>query len=60
MHSGGMEEEGIYRKPGVIAKCNKLVKDFADRKLKISDMDQLDEYEFDNKTISSAVRAYLG
>ena len=23
-------------------------------------MDQLDEYEYDNKTISSAVRAYLG
>lgn len=57
---GGMEEEGIYRKPGVIAKCNKLVKDFVDRKLKVSEMDQLDEYEYDNKTISSAVRAYLG
>ena len=38
-HSGGMEEEGIYRKPGVIAKCNKLVKDFVDRKLKVSGMD---------------------
>ena len=56
---GGMEEEGIYRKPGSIAKCSKLVKDIADKKMKVSEMDQLDIVEWDNKTISSAVRAYL-
>ena len=56
---GGLEEEGIYRKPGSIAKCSKLVKDIAEKKMKISEMDQLDVLEWDNKTLSSAVRAYL-
>ena len=53
-----MEEEGLYRKPGVLSKATKLVKD-AIEKGKIDSLDFSDEYELDTKTIASAVKGYF-
>ena len=55
----GLEEEGIYRKPGILSKANKLQKDCLE-KGKLDKMDFTDEYEWDTKTIASAVKGYLG
>lgn len=54
----GLEEEGIYRKPGVISKATKLYKDVFE-KGKTDMLDFKDEFEWDTKTIASAVKGYL-
>ncbi len=53
-----MEEEGLYRKPGILSKANKLQKDCLE-KGKLDQIDFSDEFEWDTKTIASAVKSYL-
>lgn len=63
----------MYRRPGVLAKANKLVKDvagfflllgkifdycFIDRNA-VESMDFSDEIEWDTKTLASAVKGYF-
>jgi len=55
----GLEEEGLYRKPGVLSKANKLIKDALERG-KIDQLDFSDEFEWDTKTLASAVKGYFG
>ena len=55
----GLEEEGLYRKPGIMSKANKLVKD-AVEKNRTNSINFNDEFEWDTKTIASAVKGYLG
>ena len=57
-HCSGLDEEGLYRKPGVQSKATKLVKDCVERG-KMDSIDLLDEYEWDIKTVASAVKAYF-
>ena len=57
--SPGLDEEGIYRKPGILSKATKLVKDSVERG-KLDSIDLTDEFEWDTKTIASAVKGYLG
>ena len=57
-HCSGLDEEGLYRKPGVQSKATKLVKDCVE-KGKMDSIDLLDEYEWDTKTVASAVKAYF-
>ena len=54
----GLEEEGLYRKPGVLSKANKLVKDCVERG-KLDSLNLRDEFEWDTKTIASAVKGYF-
>jgi Rho GTPase-activating protein 10 len=54
----GLDEEGLYRKPGVLSKATKLVKDCVERG-KLDTIDLTDEYEWDTKTIASAVKGYF-
>ena len=53
-----MDEEGIYRKPGIVSKATKLYKD-AIEKGKLNSINLSNEEEFDTKTIASAVKGYL-
>ena len=54
----GLEEEGLYRKPGVISKATKLVKECIE-KGKTDQINLSDEFEWDTKTIASAIKYYL-
>lgn len=54
----GLEEEGIYRKPGIVSKATKLYKD-AIEKGKLNSINLTNEEEFDSKTIASAIKGYL-
>jgi len=54
----GLDEEGLYRKPGVVTKSSKLVKDCVERG-KTEAINLTDEIEWDTKTIASAVKYYL-
>ena len=54
----GLEEEGLYRKPGVLSKATKLVKDCVE-KGKVDSINLRDPLEWDTKTIASAVKAYF-
>jgi hypothetical protein len=54
----GLDEEGLYRKPGILSKATKLVKDCLERG-KLDTVDLTDEFEWDTKTIASAVKGYL-
>lgn len=54
-----MDEEGLYRKPGIISKATKLYKD-AVEKGKLNSINLSNEEEWDTKTIASAVKGYLG
>ena len=54
----GLEEEGIYRKPGIISKATKLYKN-AIEKGKVNSINLTNEEEWDTKTIASAVKGYL-
>ena len=54
----GLEEEGIYRKPGIVSKATKLYKD-AIEKGKLNSINLSNEEELDTKTIASAVKGYL-
>ena len=53
-----MDEEGLYRKPGILSKANKLLKDCLE-KGKLDKIDFLDEFEWDTKSIASAVKFYF-
>lgn len=55
----GLDEEGLYRKPGVLSKATKLVKDCVERG-KIESFNLRDEYEWDTKTLASSVKGYFG
>ena len=54
----GLDEEGIYRKPGILSKATKLVKDCVERG-KLDTIDLTDDIEWDTKTIASAVKGYF-
>ena len=54
----GLDEEGLYRKPGILSKATKLVKDCVERG-KLDTIDLTDEFEWDTKTIASAVKGYF-
>ena len=54
----GLEEEGLYRKPGVLPKANKLVKDCVEQG-KLDWFNLHDEFEWDTKTLASAVKSYF-
>ena len=54
----GLDEEGIYRKPGIVSKATKLYKD-AIEKGKLNSINLSNEHEWDTKTIASAVKGYL-
>ena len=54
----GLEEEGIYRKPGIVSKATKLYKD-AIEKGKLNSINLTSEEDWDTKTIASAVKGYL-
>jgi Rho GTPase-activating protein 10 len=54
----GLEEEGLYRKPGVLSKATRLVKDSVERG-KLESLNLRDEFEWDTKTIASAVKGYF-
>ena len=56
--TAGLEEEGLYRKPGVLSKANRLVQDCVERG-KVDSMNLRDEFEWDTKTIASAVKGYF-
>lgn len=58
MKHTGLEEEGLYRKPGVLSKANKLVKDCVERG-KLDSLNLQDEFEWDTKTLASAVKGYF-
>ena len=53
-----MEEEGIYRKPGIISKATKLYKTAIERG-KMNSINLTNEEDWDTKTIASAVKGYL-
>ena len=53
-----MDEEGLYRKPGIVSKATKLLKDCLE-KGKLEKIDFADEFEWDTKTIASAVKGYF-
>lgn len=57
--SAGLDEEGLYRKPGILSKANKLVKDAIERG-KVDSIELGDECEWDTKTIASAVKNFFG
>lgn len=52
------EAEGLYRKPGIVSKATKLLKDCME-KGKLDKIDFSDEFELDTKTIASAVKGYF-
>ena len=54
----GLEEEGIYRKPGIISKATKLYKTAIERS-KMNSINLTNEEDWDTKTIASAVKGYL-
>lgn len=54
----GLDEQGLYRRPGIISLANKLVKD-AMEKGKLNSLNLKDEFEYDTKTIASAIKAYF-
>ena len=54
----GLDEEGLYRKPGILSKATKLLKDCLE-KGKLDKIDFTDEFEWDTKTIASAVKGYF-
>ena len=59
LHTGLDDEaEGLYRKPGIVSKANKLLKDCME-KGKLDKIDFSDEFELDTKTIASAVKGYF-
>jgi collagenase-like PrtC family protease len=58
MYVIGLEEEGIYRKPGIVSKATKLYKD-AIEKGKLNSINLTSEEDWDTKTIASAVKGYL-
>ena len=53
-----MDEEGLYRKPGILSKATRLVKDALERG-KVDSIDLTDEFEWDTKTLASAVKNYF-
>ena len=55
----GLEDEGLYRKPGRIPKANKLYKD-AIEKGKMDLIDLTSEVEWETLTLATAVKRYLG
>ena len=54
----GLEEEGIYRKPGIITKATKLYKN-AIEKGRLDSIDLTNKEDWDTKTITMAVKYYL-
>ena len=54
----GLEEEGIYRKPGIVSKATKLYKN-AIEKGKVNSINLTNEEDWDTKSIASAVKGYL-
>ena len=56
----GLDEEGIYRKPGIVSKATKLYKDAIEKRGKLNSINLTNEQEWDTKTIASAVKGYLG
>jgi Rho GTPase-activating protein 10 len=54
----GLEEEGLYRRPGVLAKASKLFKESGDKSV-VDGLDFTDDIEFDTKTLASAVKGYF-
>ena len=57
-HVTGLDEEGLYRKPGVLSKATKLVKDCVE-KGKLDSLNLRDEVEWDTKTLASAIKGYF-
>lgn len=56
--SEGLDEEGLYRKPGIVSKQAKLLKECME-KGRLDKIDFTDEFEWDTKTIASAVKGYF-
>lgn len=54
----GLDEEGLYRKPGIVSKQAKLLKECME-KGRLDKIDFTDEFEWDTKTIASAVKGYF-
>ncbi|XP_065885496.1 rho GTPase-activating protein 10-like isoform X2 [Dysidea avara] len=54
----GLTEEGIYRKPGILSKATKLMKECVERG-KLEKISLEDECEYDNKTVASAIKFYF-
>ena len=54
----GLDEEGLYRKPGILSKATKLLKDCVE-KGRLDKIDFSDEFEWDTKTVASAVKFYF-
>lgn len=54
----GLDEEGLYRKPGIVSRATKLLKECME-KGKLDKIDFTDELEWDTKTVSSAVKGYF-
>lgn len=59
LESRGLEEQGLYRTGGVTSKVNKLLSMGLDRRKseKLTNLD--DPLEWENKTITSALKNYL-
>ena len=58
-HFLGLDDEYLYRKPGMFLKAAKLVKDALERG-KINSIDLTDEFEWDTETLASAIKNYFG
>ena len=56
--TSGLAEEGLYRKPGVLSKANKLLRDAIERG-KVDQLDISDKYEWDTRTLASALKRYF-
>lgn len=59
LESRGLEEQGLYRTGGVTSKVNKLLSMGLDRR-KTDKLNNLDDpLEWENKTITSALKSFL-
>jgi hypothetical protein len=54
----GLEEQGLYRVVGVASKVNKLLTMGLDKR-KVDKLNLSDRYEWESKTITSALKTYL-
>jgi len=56
--STGLEEQGLYRVVGVASKVNKLLIMGLDKR-KVDKLSLSDRFEWESKTITSALKTYL-
>ena len=58
LENRGLEDQGLYRLVGVSSKVNKLLSMGLDRR-KVEKINLEDRLEWENKTITSAIKTYL-